>query len=114
MTLDGHDVFFKTLEKLVASDIAGSPSIYDARVDGGFPVEAEAEPCHGDACQGEGTPAPSRPTVRSDVPNSGNGEQRKARCPKGRRAVKRNGRTRCVRPHHKKHRRAKAMRRAAR
>jgi len=118
MTPDGHDVFFSTLEKLVDSDIAGSPSIYDARVDGGFPQPVEAEPCHGDACQGAGTPSPAQPVVRSDVPNSGNVEEPGeplGRCPKGKRKVRKAGKSRCVKQHHhKRHRRAKAKRRAGR
>jgi hypothetical protein len=109
MTPDGHDVFFSTQEKLIASDVPSSPSLYDARVEGGFPQPHEPEPCHGDACQGEGTPAPSRPVVHSDDPSSGNGAR--AVCPRGKRRVK----GRCVTAHHhKRHRRANHHRRAAR
>jgi sugar lactone lactonase YvrE len=116
MTPDGHDVFFRTQEKLIGSDVAGSPSIYDARVDGGFPAEVVKEPCHGDACQGEGSAPPSRPAVGSDVPGAGNAEAAPASCPQGKRRVK----GRCIvksrhgNRHHGRHRRAKHNRRAAR
>jgi hypothetical protein len=116
MTPDGHDVFFSTQEKLIGSDIAGSPSIYDARVDGGFPQGGEAEPCHGDACQGEATEPPRGSTVRSDAPGAGNVEEKSKppRCPKGRHRIRRHGKLRCVKGHHghakKRHRNPGAKR----
>ncbi len=56
----GQDVFFVTVQGLVAQDTDGAPDIYDARLGGGFPpVAAERQPCSGDACQGPLTnPAP--------------------------------------------------------
>ncbi|HEY3829621.1 MAG TPA: hypothetical protein VGL57_10545 [Solirubrobacteraceae bacterium] len=49
----GNDVFFATVQGLVAQDTDGVPDIYDARLDGGFPsVPAKARACTGDACQG--------------------------------------------------------------
>jgi hypothetical protein len=105
MTPDGRDVFFSTREKLVSADIPGSPSLYDAREGGGFPARVEEEPCHGDACQGEGAPVPVLPAVRTDVPNSGNVPARpKRRCPKGKRKVRRAGKVRCVKPRQAKRR----------
>jgi sugar lactone lactonase YvrE len=110
MTPSGNDVFFETQERLIGSDVAASPSLYDARVGGGFPQFSEAEPCHGDACQGEAGTPPSRPTVTSQVPNAGN--HASERCPKGRRLLK----GRCVARHHRhkrhhKHRSRRAHRR---
>jgi len=52
MTPDGHDVFFRTSDVLVQQDLDETPSIYDARVGGGFPVSSGQLPCQGDACQG--------------------------------------------------------------
>jgi hypothetical protein len=98
MTPDGHDVFFVTEEKLISSDIPGSASIYDARVEGGFPAQAESEPCEGDACQGEGSQPPPRPTIRSGAAGSA-GVRGHRRCRKGQRRLK----GRCVRVHHRKH-----------
>ena len=59
MTADGHDVFFTTQEKLVGADVPGSPSIYDAREEGGIPDPPLAAPCQGDACQGQGSAPPA-------------------------------------------------------
>ena len=58
----GSDVFFMTHSQLVAGDTDSSNDIYDARVDGGFPVAGESVACLGDTCQG----AP--PTVNDLTP----------------------------------------------
>jgi hypothetical protein len=57
---DGANVFFSTVQGLVAQDTDGAPDIYDARLGEGFPVPSlPAKPCSGDACQGPLTnPAP--------------------------------------------------------
>ncbi len=62
MSADGHDVFVQTKEKLVGADVAGSPSIYDAREGGGIPEPTPSAPCQGDACQGVGTEPPILPS----------------------------------------------------
>ena len=56
----GRDIFFVTTQGLVPQDNDGVGDVYDARLDGGFPVAPEpATPCSGDACQGPLTnPAP--------------------------------------------------------
>jgi hypothetical protein len=103
MGADGRDVFIQTKEKLVGSDLAGSPSLYDAREDGGIPEPEEAAPCQGDACQEQGSEAPSIPTPTS----TGAGESpeippARKPCAKGKRRVKGH----CIRVrHHKRHRR---------
>jgi hypothetical protein len=56
-TPSGNDVFFDTISQLVSQDRDGSPDIYDARVDGGFPALAAPE-CSGTACQGLPAAAP--------------------------------------------------------
>jgi sugar lactone lactonase YvrE len=109
MTPDGHDVFFLTSERLTPFDIVGSSSIYDARVDGGFPVEFEAEPCEGDACQGEASRPPVPPVVRSGAPAAGQASPHSRHC----RAVAHDGKRRRVKRrcgrvhHHHAHRRHK-------
>jgi len=120
MSADGHDVFFHTKEKLVGQDVLGSPSIYDARVEGGIPDPPVAEDCKGDACQGNGSVPPVLPTPGSAA-GSANGNlvhETKPRCAKGKRQVRRGGKTRCVKrqkakKQHKKQR-ANSNRRASR
>lgn len=55
-TPSGQDVFFDTYGQLVPQDRDGSPDVYDARVNGGFPVISPPA-CSGSSCQG--TPAPA-------------------------------------------------------
>ena len=45
MTPDGHDVFFETGDLLTSEDEDGTPSIYDARADGGFAPPSTGTPC---------------------------------------------------------------------
>ncbi|HEX5592077.1 MAG TPA: NHL repeat-containing protein [Solirubrobacterales bacterium] len=66
MTSDGHDVFFRTGDSLLPIDDVGQ-SIYDARVNGGFPTAAPASaPCQ-EACQGQGSAAPAAPAAGSSL-----------------------------------------------
>jgi hypothetical protein len=53
----GNDVFFDTYSQLVPQDRDGSPDVYDARVDGGFPALAPLA-CSGTSCQGPPAAAP--------------------------------------------------------
>ncbi|MFI4977398.1 MAG: hypothetical protein ACHQC8_01780 [Solirubrobacterales bacterium] len=49
----GRDIFFMTTENVVPQDSDGLMSLYDARIDGGFPPPAVEEGgCTGDSCQG--------------------------------------------------------------
>jgi hypothetical protein len=103
----GDDVFFLSSDLLVGSDIDETPSIYDARVGGGFPEEAQAE-CEGEGCRPNQQQPPPLPTILSPV--SGQGDNVKPRrCPKGKHKVKRGGKVRCVK---KKHQRKNGKRRA--
>ena len=98
MSTDGHDVFFVTLEQLLGTDVAGSSSIYDARVEGGGIPDALSAPiCAGDACQGNGSTPPALPAPSST--GSEGGDVVRQVCAKGRRRVK----GRCVKAHGKKH-----------
>jgi hypothetical protein len=120
MSADGHDVFFVTKEKLVGDDVTGSPSLYDARIDGGIPDRPEQAPCQGDACQGAGSippviSSPASATIKSQGNTSG---EKASSCPRGQRKVRKGGKTRCVAKHqrkrHHKRRRASHNRRAHR
>jgi hypothetical protein len=55
----GNDVFFATEDQLVPADTDFHVDIYDARVDGGFPVSTEPPSCdNGDSCKGPVSPQP--------------------------------------------------------
>lgn len=99
----GDDVFFRTRDLLTGSDAETTTSIYDARVDGGFPEEP-AEICQGEGCRPQLTPPPLLPGPATGPQGSdGNVSEPKAKpCPKGRHKVKRNGKVRCVKKHHKR------------
>ena len=100
MSADGHDVFIRTLDKLVPADVPGSFSIYDARVQGGIPVARDEEACHGDACQPAGSGPPAL-VVPATTESEGNLPGR--RCGRNKHLVK----GRCVRKpprHGRKHR----------
>ena len=60
ITPSGRDIFFSTSAGLVSGDTDGLRDIYDARIGGGFPVQAvKEEECVGDACLGPlSAPAP--------------------------------------------------------
>lgn len=94
----GNDVFFRTSDLLLSSDRDETPSIYDARVEGGFPDPS------GGVCEGEGC-NPGVPTLPSMLsPESGTHDEGGPvkSCPKGKRKVVRNGKVRCLKKHHKK------------
>ncbi len=64
-TPSGQDVFLDTYGQLVPEDRDGSPDVYDARVDGGFPVLAPFA-CLGVSCQG----TPAAPTIFATPPSA--------------------------------------------
>jgi hypothetical protein len=100
MSQSGNDVFFRTADILLSRDKETTLSIYDARVDGGFPEpEPGTEPeCEGEICRPTNPP----PTLSTPAkPVSGAEDQvteSKKHCPKGKRLVKGH----CVKKHHKK------------
>jgi hypothetical protein len=106
MSADGHDVFLHTKEKLVGADVAGSPSIYDARVGGGIPEPVEPAPCQGDACQGEGSEPPVLPSPATNGAGESSSEAspKPPHCAKGKHRVK----GRCVRVKHRKRHKRRA------
>jgi hypothetical protein len=95
MSANGHDVFLETSEKLVGADETGTPSIYDAREDGGIPDPPVQEPCGGDACKKAQTPPPAL-HVTGDQTRSPQ-KATKPACKHGKHRVK----GRCVAKRHK-------------
>jgi hypothetical protein len=100
----GDDVFVLTSDLLLPADADETVSIYDARVDGGFPGSPPPPDCQGEGCRPRLSPPPVLPAAAT--PANGSGENFKPRrtCRKGQRKVKRGGKVRCV----KKHRRHQA------
>ncbi len=109
----GEDVFFATQTSLLPQD-PGLVDIYDARVGGGLPVpEVSASGCEGEACQSP-PPAPERQTPASEAFRGPGNVPNGKRCPKGRRKVHSQGKTRCVKRHGKSKRHHRAGRRSHR
>ncbi|MDQ3724768.1 MAG: hypothetical protein M3335_02575 [Actinomycetota bacterium] len=97
----GDDVFFTTSALLTASDADGTVSIYDARVNGGFPEGRPSCPLSAD-CPGQGVSAPPLPNLGTEGAGPSGNVPPPKRCAKGKRKVKRAGRVRCVKKHHKR------------
>ena len=107
----GDDVFFVSSDLLLGVDPDETPSIYDARVGGGFP-EPVAPQCEGEGCRAALPPSPVLPTP--NTPPLGKEGKPAKPCPKGKRRVKRNGKVRCVKRHRKHHRNGDARKGARR
>jgi hypothetical protein len=104
----GSDVFFRSSDRLLPADRDETPSIYDARVYGGFP-EPEKVICQNEPCPFGTTPPPVFPPPLTiphppEIPPV-------PKCLKGERKVKRHGKVVCVKRHRKhRHRKAGATR----
>lgn len=68
--VDGRDVMFLTVDTLVPQDHNGNVyKLYDARVDGGFPIANPLPPCQGAACRpDEVAPLPAPQATGRIVP----------------------------------------------
>jgi hypothetical protein len=112
----GDDAFIFTPDLLLpAQDPDETPSIYDARVGGGFPTNETEEECLGEACQPAAVPPPRSPLASSVFEGAGNVTPKKKRCRKSGSGVKRHcGRHRKHHRHHRKHPRHSTKRRAGR
>ncbi len=104
---DGSDVFFVSSDLLAPQDADGTPSVYDARVGGGFTFEGSRVPCQEEGCRPQSSVTPALLDGSSDP----NGYSHSHRCPRGKSNVRRGGRTRCV---SRKHKRVRHRRRVGR
>jgi hypothetical protein len=93
---NGDDVFFVSSDILLPADRDETPSIYDARVNGGF-AEPRSTPCSGEGCNPVSPPPGLTSPVTGALGPSGNLQKGRG-CAKSR--VKRHGK--CVKKH-KKH-----------
>jgi len=100
----GNDVFIATRTRLSGWDTDNLVDVYDVRTDGGFDEpERKPAPCSGEGCQPPGTALPDGPTVASTGSTRGNVPQSPRRCPHGKQRVRRKGKVRCVKRHHRAH-----------
>jgi len=100
---DGSNAFFGTRERLLRWDVDGSYDLYDARVGGGFPEPALPAPaCSGEACLGQGNPAPAAAGAVGSASFRGAGDtggklrRHRRRCARGKVHRQVRGKTRCV------------------
>ena len=112
----GDDAFFLSSARLSVLDTDNELDLYDARVNGIAATLTPNAECLGEACQPAAI-APRDPTPASAAfRGQGNVKQSaRKRCAKGKRAVRRGGKARCVaRKHKKRNGRAGQSRRAGR
>ncbi len=112
MTPSGRDAYFVAAVQLTPDALDTYPRLYDARIGGGFEFPPPPKPCPLEVCQGTPRGAPqdlSAGTTAYSGPGEIKRKARARRCPKGKRRVRRNGKSRCVKRHakrrHRSHRR---------
>jgi hypothetical protein len=104
----GDDIFFLSSDRLVGADADETPSIYDARVGGGFGEPAK-KVCVAEGCRPRMTPPPLLSGAEPHAAGpDGNVKGRFHRCGKGKRKVKRAGKVRCVKKKKHKQRQRRA------
>jgi hypothetical protein len=74
MTPDASDIFFLSSEILLPEDAETTPSIYDARVNGGFAQPSTEPPCEGEGCRPEPVAPPAATSPGSELLH-GNGNR---------------------------------------
>jgi hypothetical protein len=95
----GDDIFFRSSDLLLPSDSDETPSIYDARVEGGFPEPS----CEGSGCFEKQPVFPPALTVPASPASGKSGNVTpKKHCPRGKRKVSQSGKVKCVKKHHKR------------
>jgi hypothetical protein len=115
---EGGNVFFATGDQLLPEDPGGNVVVYDARVDGGFPVETSAPSCdNGDSCKPPPSQQPSVFGTPASATFSGPGNisippppaavEPKAKTVKCKKGYAKNKQNKCVRKTSKKTKRAR-------
>jgi hypothetical protein len=105
-SVSGDDVFFFTPAQLSVRDKDFELDVYDARVGGVADRLLPESECTGEACRPAVAPPATSNPLSSTFAGSGNVKSAK-KCPKGKRKVRRGGKTKCIRKkahqrHHKK------------
>lgn len=99
ITPSGRDIVFSAAAQYTPDALDDYQRLYVAKVGGGIEFPAEQPPCPLEVCQGTPKGAPEE-AVPGTGTFSGPGDSRsvpvKARCPKGKRKVRRAGKARCV------------------
>jgi len=118
LSSSGRDLFFLAYAQYTPDALDANGRLYDARIGGGFEYPKPPPPCPLEVCQGTPNGAPEEQAPGTGT-FSGLGnkptQRQPARCAKGKRKVKRGGKTRCVKPAKKrKGKRANDNRRATR
>ena len=101
---DGNDVFFLTRGRLSVLDKDDAVDVYDARVNGTPAVLQTRSECAGEACLSLGAPPNDSTPASATFSGKGNVKGREG-CPKGKRKVRRHGKTRCIRRKQRTHNR---------
>ena len=100
---DGDDVFFLSPGRLSVRDKDDVYDVYDARVNGREETLHPVSECVGEGCR----PLAMPPSVSDPASEVFRGATNRAKCPKGKRKVKRHGRVRCVKRKHRPQRHPK-------
>jgi sugar lactone lactonase YvrE len=98
-SVNGDSAFIFTRSRLVPQDEDSFQDVYDVRVGGGLPSQNQPPPvpCEGEACKGAAAASPALASpATTNVSESGNQKPRPVKCGKGKRKVKRHGKTVCV------------------
>ncbi|HEV2858484.1 MAG TPA: hypothetical protein VGW80_08800 [Solirubrobacterales bacterium] len=108
MSADGRDVFLLTKEKLLKTDDDGFTDLYDVRIGGGYAEPPPPiPPCAGGECIRNASTPPAAPNLGSSTFQGGGNVKPTRRCRKGLRRVRRHGTEKCVKKHHRHHRKAR-------
>ncbi|HEX3042036.1 MAG TPA: fibronectin type III domain-containing protein [Solirubrobacterales bacterium] len=99
-SVNGDSAFIFTRSRLAPQDQDSLQDVYGVRVEGGLPSQNQPPPpvpCEGEACKGAAAASPTLTSpATTNVSESGNQKPGPVKCGKGKRKVKRHGRTVCV------------------